>query len=66
MTVSNQSTSLPVEIQVQQTAGDWKQVFVIPNNSQRIITGMKEASKQYKGKRIRAVEMGSQRIIDIL
>ena len=53
-----------IDIQVQFSAGEWRTINQVPNNSQFIIRGMTAAEKTFKGKRIRAAMNG--RVVDIL
>lgn len=52
------------EIQLQDDSGNWRTFNVTRNIPMNIINGMRQLSRQYPGKRIRAVSNG--RLVDIL
>lgn len=54
-----------IELQIQDDTGNWRTCHVTLNESQRIISGMRQLSEQYPHKRIRAVD-SNKRIVDIL
>lgn len=54
-----------IELQIQDDTGNWRTCHVTLNESQRIISGMRQLSEQYPNKRIRAVD-SNRRIVDIL
>lgn len=54
-----------VEIQLQDNLGNWRTFHVTTNESQRIVSGMKQLAEQYPNNRIRAVD-SNKRIVDIL
>jgi hypothetical protein len=54
-----------VEIQLQDNLGNWRTCHVTMNESQRIVSGMKQLAEQYPNNRIRAVD-SNKRIVDIL
>jgi hypothetical protein len=54
-----------VEIQVQDITGNWRTYHITLNNSQMILSEMKQLSNQFPGQRVRAVDMDG-RIVDIL
>jgi hypothetical protein len=54
-----------VEIQLQDVTGNWRTYNVTLNNSQMILSGMKQLSNQFPGYRVRAADMNGK-IIDAL
>ena len=54
-----------VEIQLQDNSGNWRTYHVTTNESQRIISSMRQLAEQYPNNRIRAVD-SNKRIVDIL
>ena len=54
-----------VQIQLQDTTGNWRTYHVTVNNSQMILTEMKNLQSRHQNQRVRAVDMDG-RIIDIL
>lgn len=54
-----------VQIQVQDITGNWRTYHITLNNSQRILSEMKQLSNQFPNQRVRAVDMDG-RIVDIL
>ena len=54
-----------VELQIQDSIGNWRTCHVTQNNSQLIISGMHQLSNQFPGQRVRAVDSNG-RIVDIL
>jgi hypothetical protein len=54
-----------VEIQLQDTTGNWRTFHITQNNSQRILSEMQQLSSRFPDQRVRAVDMNG-RIVDIL
>lgn len=54
-----------VEIQLQDTTGNWRTYHVTINNSQMILTEMKNLQSRYPNQRVRAVDEAG-RLVDIL
>jgi hypothetical protein len=54
-----------VQIQLQDTTGNWRTYQVTLSNSQMIYSGMHSLASQFPGQRVRCVDMNG-RIIDIL
>jgi hypothetical protein len=54
-----------VQIQLQDTTGNWRTYHVTQNNSQRILSEMQQLSSRFPDQRVRAVDMDG-RIVDIL
>jgi hypothetical protein len=54
-----------VQIQLQDTTGNWRTYHVTLNNSQYIISGMRSLASQFPNQRVRAVDMNG-RLLDIL
>jgi len=54
-----------VNIQLQDTSGNWRTYHVTLNNSQRIISEMKQLSSRFPKHRVRAVDMDGK-LVDIL
>ena len=54
-----------VQIQLQDTTGNWRTYHVTQNNSQRILSEMQQLSSRFPDQRVRAVDMNG-RIVDIL
>jgi hypothetical protein len=54
-----------VQIQLQDTTGNWRTYQVTLCNSQMIYSGMHSLASQFPGQRVRCVDMNG-RIIDIL
>ena len=54
-----------VEIQAQDSTGNWRTFSYALNNSQRIINEMRQLSNNYPNARVRAVDSNG-RIVDIL
>ena len=54
-----------VEIQLQDTTGNWRMYGITINNSQMIVANMRQLAEQFPGQRVRAVDMNG-RIVDIL
>jgi len=55
-----------VEIQAQDTSGNWRTYHVTINDSQRILSEMKSLQSLYPHYRIRAIDMETKRVVDIL
>lgn len=60
-----EGVSIMVQIQVQDTSGNWRTFNIVPNVPAIIQQAMKSLSSNHAGKRIRAIDM-SGNIIDIL
>jgi len=54
-----------VEIQAQDTTGNWRTYHVTFNNSQRILSEMKSLKERHPDYRVRAIDQNG-RVIDIL
>jgi hypothetical protein len=54
-----------VQIQLQDTTGNWRTYHVTQNNSQRILSEMQQLSSRFPDQRVRAVDMDG-RLVDIL
>ena len=54
-----------VQIQLQDNTGNWRTFHVTLNNSQMILSEMKQLSSRYPTQRVRAVDMDG-RLVDIL
>ena len=54
------------EIQAQDETGNWRTYHVTDNNSQRILQEMKALADRMPRYRVRAVELGTGRVVDIL
>lgn len=54
-----------VEIQAQDTTGNWRTYHVTDTSSQRILAEMKSLQQRYPNYRVRAVDQNG-RIVDIL
>lgn len=54
-----------VQIQLQDTTGNWRTYSVTLNNSNKILMEMKNISSRFPNQRVRAVDMNG-RLIDIL
>jgi hypothetical protein len=54
-----------VQIQLQDTTGNWRTYHITQNNSQRILSEMKQLSSRFPDQRVRAVDMDG-RLVDIL
>jgi hypothetical protein len=54
-----------VQIQAQDTTGNWRTYLIVANQSQRILSEMKSLQSRYPDYRIRAIDSDG-RIIDIL
>jgi len=54
-----------VQIQLQDITGNWRTYNVTLNNSQMVLSEMKQLSNQFPGQRVRAVDMDGK-IVDIL
>ena len=54
-----------VEIQAQDTTGNWRTYHVTDSNSQRILSEMKSLQDRYPNYRVRAVDQNG-RVVDIL
>ena len=54
-----------VQIQLQDTTGNWRTYQVTLNNSQMISSGMQSLASQFPNQRVRCVDMNGK-IVDIL
>jgi hypothetical protein len=54
-----------VEIQAQDTTGNWRTYHVTMNNPQRIVSEMRLIQSRYPNYRVRAVDQNG-RVVDIL
>lgn len=54
-----------VEIQAQDTTGNWRTYHTTDTNSQRILSEMKSLQSRYPDYRIRAIDQNG-RVVDIL
>lgn len=54
-----------VQIQLQDITGNWRTFHITINDSQRIISEMKQLSDRHPNQRVRAVDMDGK-IVDIL
>jgi hypothetical protein len=54
-----------IEIQLQDTTGNWRTFMVTVNNSQQILQRMKELKSNHPDKRVRAIDQNG-RLIDML
>jgi len=54
-----------VQIQLQDTTGNWRTYGVTQDNSQRILSEMKQLASRFPNQRVRAVDMEGK-IVDIL
>jgi hypothetical protein len=54
-----------VEIQAQDTTGNWRTYHITDTNSQRILSEMKSLQSRYPDYRIRAIDQNG-RVVDIL
>lgn len=54
-----------VQIQLQDTSGNWRTYGVTQDNSQRVLSEMKQLSSRFPDQRVRAVDMDGK-IVDIL
>ena len=54
-----------VQIQLQDITGMWRTFHITLNDSQRILSEMKQLSDRHPGQRVRAVDMDGK-IVDIL
>lgn len=54
-----------IEIQAQDTNGNWRTIAITMNNPQQITSRMREVSNTYPNYRVRAID-GNGRVIDIL
>jgi hypothetical protein len=55
-----------IEIQAQDKSGVWRTYHITMNDTQRILSEMKSLQSRYPEFRIRAVEQGTNRVVDIL
>jgi hypothetical protein len=55
-----------VAIQVQDVTGVWRTYHITMNESQRVLSEMKSLQRTYPNFRVRAVELNSGRVVDIL
>jgi hypothetical protein len=54
-----------VQIQLQDMTGNWRTYHVTLNNSQMILSEMKQLSSRFPNQRVRAVDMDGK-LVDIL
>ena len=54
-----------VQIQLQDMTGNWRTFHITQNNSQQILSEMKQLSSRFPDQRVRAVDMEGK-IVDIL
>lgn len=54
-----------INIQMQDGSGNWITYYTVNNNSQNIIMGMNQLSRQFPNNRIRAADSNG-RVVDIL
>ena len=54
-----------VDIQLQDTTGNWRTIVTTLNNSQMILIRMKELKDRYPNKRVRAVDKNGH-LIDMI
>lgn len=54
-----------VQIQLQDTTGNWRTYHVTLNNSQMILSEMRQLASHFPNQRVRAVDMDGK-IVDIL
>jgi hypothetical protein len=54
-----------IQIQLQDTTGNWRTYHVTLNNSQMILSEMKQLSSRFPKQRVRAVDMDGK-LVDIL
>ena len=54
-----------INIQAQDTSGNWRTYSIVMNNSSRILDEMKSLQSRYPNYRVRAVDQ-SGRVVDIL
>ena len=54
-----------VQIQMQDSGGNWRTYAITQNNSQMIILRMRELQRQFPNARIRAID-NAGRVVDIL
>jgi hypothetical protein len=54
-----------VQIQLQDTTGNWRTYGVTQDNSQQILSEMKQLSSRFPDQRVRAVDMDGK-LVDIL
>ena len=54
-----------VQIQAQDTSGNWRTYLIVMNQSQRIVSEMRALQSRYPDYRVRAVDINGK-IVDIL
>jgi hypothetical protein len=54
-----------VQIQLQDTTGNWRTYHITLNNSQMILSEMRQLASHFPNQRVRAVDMDGK-IVDIL
>lgn len=54
-----------VQIQAQDTSGNWRTYLIVMNQSQRIVSEMRTLQARYPDYRVRAVDINGK-IVDIL
>ena len=54
-----------INIQAQDTSGNWRTYTIVANDPQRILSEMKSLQSRYPSYRVRAVD-ASGRVVDIL
>jgi hypothetical protein len=54
-----------VQIQAQDTTGNWRTYLIVKNQSQRILSEMRSLQSRYPNYRIRAID-NDGRVVDIL
>jgi hypothetical protein len=63
--INNSTAFNNIELQTQDITGNWRTMHVTQNNSQMIISGMRQIASQFPDQRVRAVDSDG-RIVDIL
>jgi hypothetical protein len=54
-----------VQIQLQDISGNWRTFHITQNNSQMILSEMKQLSSRFPSQRVRAIDMDGK-LVDIL
>ena len=54
-----------IQIQAQDTSGNWRTYLIVMNQSQRILSEMRSLQSRYPDYRIRAIDQNG-RVVDIL